>query len=337
MENDKFKQLKSRYEEVQKGLDQLQEEVLARGMELRPGLRRQFDEALRGLFYAMAYADGRIDEREVAFYNYLFEEDLSVTTFELVMAQLNQAARTFEEDLLTAVSTFAQYDKSITGEIPLNAPSLSTLLLSAAETVGTLVMRSDGEVDEDESQSLRRILTDAKQRAELIRSGGESLLVRDGDTPPDEDAKIERDIRGVVRWACASMSELILGAGEIVQKSGVGAIDNRVTAHAQAAAVVVDTVRDELERGKASGDLLILAGAQVKVAKACLRVVRDAQSKVGPGWSDIAEDALTGFSRLVVLREDLDARIRMMREMHDWDRRIDKLETTLDEAWSQFA
>ena len=46
MDNQKIKKLKARYEDVRSGLDHLQEEVLRRGIEMRPGLRRQFDEAL---------------------------------------------------------------------------------------------------------------------------------------------------------------------------------------------------------------------------------------------------------------------------------------------------
>ena len=85
----RIEKLKAKYEETRDGLDHLQEEVLKRGIELRPGLRRQFDEALRGLFYTMACADGRIDEREVLFYNYLFEEELSTATFELVLSLIH--------------------------------------------------------------------------------------------------------------------------------------------------------------------------------------------------------------------------------------------------------
>ena len=338
MDNQKIKKLKARYEDVRSGLDHLQEEVLRRGIEMRPGLRRQFDEALRGLFYTMACADGRIDEREVSFYNYLFEEELSVTTFELVRAQLDRTSPVFEEDFLATVAAFASYDASITGQIPLGAPSLSGLLISAAETVGRMVMESDGEIATDEVQALKKLIFDAKQRAELVRTGSEDLMEghREGQREYDPDAILARDVRGVQRHVCAALTELVLQAADVVKAAGMGMVDESVSSSSGATRFVVDSVRDDLERGRASADTLILSATQIRSMLATLRAVERAGDQVTSAWRALARESREHAIQVIRgLRASSDARVRMLREKHDWHDDINRLEQTLQEAWEQ--
>lgn len=331
----KIAKLKGKYEEARVGLDKLQEEVLMRGIEMRPGLRRQFEEALRGLFYTMACADGHIDENEVKFYNYLFEEELSVTTFELVRAQLARSSNVFEEDLLATVAAFASYDRAITGKIPLDAPSLSTLLLKAGEAVGRLVIESDGEIVESEAQALRALLQQAKQRAELVKAGAESLLEtnKDGDIY-DPDAELQRDIRGLERHICAGITEGAIQGADVVIKSGAGMVDENLTAIASATQFVADSIRDDLERGKASMDLLTLGLTQIPPLLEVLEKVENGGDAIQPAWRSLAETTREDIKEtLRALHGGAQSRVRMLKEKYDWHDDVLHLEQGLEQAW----
>lgn len=338
MAHPKIEKLKSKYETARVGLDKLQEEVLSRGIEMRPGLRRQFDEALRGLFYTMACADGHIDQAEVAFYNYLFEEELSVATFELVRAQLERSKNVFEEDFLATVTAFASYDRSITGKIPLDAPSLSTLLISAADSVGRMVMSADGSVDDDEVAALKSLIVDARHRAELVRAGAESLLEGQQDGPSyDPDAKLNRDIRGTHRMLCAGLTEIILHASDIITSSGISAVTTDPVDTATAAQFVTDSIRDDLERGKASGDLLSLAASQIRPIITALRQVESAGDAVSSSWRAMASEARSSAgAHLESLKRLCAQRILLLREKHDWADEVSHLEQQIDQAWEMF-
>jgi uncharacterized tellurite resistance protein B-like protein len=331
----KIEKLKAKYEEARVGLDKLQEEVLMRGIEMRPGLRRQFEEALRGLFYTMACADGHIDENEVSFYNYLFEEELSVTTFELVRQQLARSRNVFEEDLLATVAAFASYDRAITGKIPLDAPSLSTLLLKAGEAVGRLVIAADGEVVESEAQALRTLLQQAKQRAELVKAGAESLLEtnKDGDIY-DPDAELARDIRGLERQICSGITESALQGADVIIKSGAGMLDENLTATATATQFVADSIRDDLERGKASMDLLTLGLTQIPPVLEVLETIENAGDAIKPAWRDMAETTRADIKEtLRALHDSSQSRVRMLKEKYDWHDDVMRLEQGLEQAW----
>ena len=332
MPGPKFEQLKQKYEEARSGLDHLQEEVLARGMELRPGLRRQFEEALRALFYTMACADGRIDESEVRFYNFLFDEELSVASFELVRAQLARTHRTFEEDLLSTVASFAAYDKAITGAIPLGAPALSTLLISAAEAVGRLVMTADGEIHDAEAETFREVIQRARQRADLVRADAEALMREGVDEGYDPDAALGRDLRGVERFVCVALTEAVLHGADVVVASGIGASDEPTAAAAVAAQFVAGEVRDDLERGKASVDLATFAATQVAPVLAALGVL--ARWDGAPGWATVATESSDGIRvMLSATRDSTGARLRVLREKHDWHPDIAALEESFQQVW----
>jgi uncharacterized tellurite resistance protein B-like protein len=331
----RIEKLKAKYEETRDGLDHLQEEVLKRGIEMRPGLRRQFDEALRGLFYTMACADGRIDEREVAFYNYLFEEELSVTTFELVMAQLERSSPVFEEDFLATVGSFASYDASITGKIPLGAPSLAALLISAADAVGRLVMESDGDIDQAEIDAMKKLLVDAKARAVMVKEGAEDLLT-DGARGAgyDPDALLARDVRGLQRLIVSGFTEVVLQAADVVRHSGLGMTDPDALSRIDAAKFVIDGCRDDLERGRATGEILAMAAAQMRPVFTGLKAVEQAGDAVKPAWRTLAGESRQQAGALVAaLKAHADSRVRVLLEKHDWHDDVSALQSQIEDAW----
>ncbi len=333
---EKIQRLKAKYEDVRSGLDHLQEEVLRRGIEMRPGLRRQFDEALRGLFYTMACADGRIDATEVRFYNYLFEEELSVETFELVMAQLERSHNFFEEDFLAAVGAFALYDRSVTGSLPLGAPSLSTLLISAAETVAQMVMESDGEIAKGEIETLRRLLTDGRTRAAMVLSDAEDLRGGEGKRGWDPDAQMGRDIRGVQREVLATLTEAMLQAADVIKASGIGMHEEATSSQAEATRFVIDAIRDDLERGRAPGELMVLGASQVRPMIRALRVVEEAGDAVSSSWRSMASSAREhAGARIRGAQASSEVRVRMLKEKHDWADEVEALEVALGETWDQ--
>jgi len=338
MAPEKIKRLKQKYEEARVGLDKLQEEVLTRGIEMRPGLRRQFDEALRGLFYTMACADGRIDVNEVRFYNYLFEEQLSITTFELVKEQLERSSNMFEEDYLSTVAAFASYDKSITGQIPLDAPSLSMLLISASEAVARLVMESDGDIDQGEIDKMRQLLVDAKNRASMVLADAEDLLAGGdaGNIGYDPDADMARDIRAAHRLLITGLVEAALHGADVVRGSRIGMAREEVSSTAAAARVVADSIRDDLERGRATGDLLVLAATQLRPIIACLKAVEQGGDDVSSSWRQMAAEARESAGKTVRwLRDVAEQRTRMLKEKHDWHDDVSAFEARVNEAWAQ--
>lgn len=335
MNEQKIKKLKLKYQEARDGLDRLQEEVLKRGIELRPGLRHQFEEALRGLFYTMACADGHIDAREVSFYNTLFDEQLSVTTFELVRVQLERSRNVFEQDLLKTITAFATYDRSITGLIPLSAPSLSALLLGAGEALGRMVMESDGEVRESEAQALRELLQTAKQRAELVRAGAESLLEtnKEGKTY-DPEAAVARDIRGVERALGALLTEAAMMAADLIEMSGIALHRPELSGLAEATHFVADSVRDDLERGDAGMDLVMLAASQIGPMMRAMDTLSSSGDVIKPTWRALAERAHRDTDELLArAQRSMQQRVWLLKEKHDWHERVTSLEESLEQVW----
>ena len=189
--------------------------------------------------------------------------------------------------------------------------------------------------DNDDPDFRTRAIIIKEQRAELVKAGAESLLEtnKDGDIY-DPDAELQRDIRGLERHICAGITEGAIQGADVVIKSGAGMVDANLTAIASATQFVADSIRDDLERGKASMDLLTLGLTQIPPLLEVLEKVENGGDAIQPAWRSLAETTREDIKEtLRALHGGAQSRVRMLKEKYDWHDDVLHLEQGLEQAW----